>query len=59
MGKILELIIFMIYYILKFKFMYFGEVVMKNKKLVARIMAGAMAAFMLFGVVAGFLIYLI
>lgn len=32
---------------------------MKNKKLVARIMAGAMAAFMLFGVVAGFLIYLI
>ena len=32
---------------------------MKNKKLASRIMAGVMAAFMVFGVVAGFLIYLI
>ena len=32
---------------------------MKNKKLVARILAGVMAAFMVFGVVAGFLVYLI
>ena len=32
---------------------------MKNKKLTARILAGVMAAFMVFGVVAGFLVYLI
>lgn len=32
---------------------------MKNTKLVARIMAGVMAAFMVFSVVAGFLMYVI
>ena len=32
---------------------------MKNKNLTAKIMAGAMAALMVFGVVAGVLVYLI
>ena len=32
---------------------------MKNTKLTARILAGVMAAFMVFGVVAGFLMYVI
>ena len=32
---------------------------MKNSKMAARIMAGVMAAFMVFSVVAGFLIYLL
>ena len=32
---------------------------MKNTKLTARILAGVMAAFMVFGVVASFLVYLI